>query len=354
MRPNRWKRIGRVVGLRSAVRCLGFVAAAAAVLSACGGGQASTTTPTPLPVVQAPSQLGAYHVFVTDLATGDVDALGVQTVHVSRSVHGLALSADRRTLYVSDVDGNRLHAFSLENARLSPVHTVPVGAQPVHMVAARDGRTVYVTNFQGASVSVVDTRSWTKTKDIAVPDRPFDAVLSPDGRFVYVACYGGAAVAVIDAASASLAGTVALPQGTQPYGIAISPDGRYVYASDNANGQLLVLDANARSYLRAVPIGAKPALIARSPDGATLYVAYGQVHSVSILDIGKDAAHPSIRASVDVGGGYPHGVAVTPDGRYVVVATTFGKHLAVIDVAAQKVVATVAAEEDPNDVLIAP
>jgi YVTN family beta-propeller protein len=220
------------------------------------------------------------------------------------------------------------------------------------MVAARDGRTVYVTNFQGASVSVVDTRSWTKTKDIAVPDRPFDAVLSPDGRFVYVACYGGSAVAVIDAASASLAGTIALPQGTQPYGIAISPDGRYVYASDNANGQLLVLDANARSYLRAVPIGAKPALIARSPDGATLYVANGQAHSVSILDIGKDAAQPALRASVDVGGGYPHGIAVTPDGRYAVVATTFGKHLAVIDTATQRVVATAAAEQDPNDVLI--
>jgi YVTN family beta-propeller protein len=51
--------------------------------------------------------------------------------------------------------------------------------------------------------------------------------------------------------------------------------------------------------------------------------------------------------------GYPHGIAVTPDGRFVVVANTYGQNLAVIDAAA-KLVATIPAEKYPNDVLIVP
>jgi YVTN family beta-propeller protein len=44
---------------------------------------------------------------------------------------------------------------------------------------------------------------------------------------------------------------------------------------------------------------------------------------------------------------------VTPDGTYVVVATTTGKTLVVIDTRSNAVVATIPAEQYPNDVLIA-
>jgi DNA-binding beta-propeller fold protein YncE len=63
--------------------------------------------------------------------------------------------------------------------------------------------------------------------------------------------------------------------------------------------------------------------IARSPDGATRYVANGGSHSVSVLDLARDPAQPMLRNNVPVDG-YPHGLAVTPDGRYIVVANTSG------------------------------
>jgi YVTN family beta-propeller protein len=52
--------------------------------------------------------------------------------------------------------------------------------------------------------------------------------------------------------------------------------------------------------------------------------------------------------------GYPHGVAVTPDGRYAVVANTVSRNLSVIDVAGARVVATIHSTtlQYPNDVLI--
>jgi YVTN family beta-propeller protein len=338
---------------RTAGTCL-WLALLPLVAAACTGGQTTATTTITalqLPLLRLPSQLAGYHIFVADLATGDVAELGIQTQHVARSVHGLGLSADGRTLYVSAVSDGRLDAFALADGRLAGEHSAPVGDQPVHMVNTLDGRTIFVTNFESGTVSVVDSATWRHVKDLTVPARPHGIVLSPDGRWAYVACYGAASIAVIDTESATLAATIAMPEPSQPYGIAISPDGRYLYASDNLLGRLLVVDAAARKYVRSVQIGVRPALIARSPDGRTLYVTNGVSHSVSVLDIGTDPAKPAVRATVVVDG-YPHGLAVTPDGRYVVVANTLGGDLSAIDTRTVTVVATVKGEQDPNDVII--
>jgi YVTN family beta-propeller protein len=50
--------------------------------------------------------------------------------------------------------------------------------------------------------------------------------------------------------------------------------------------------------------------------------------------------------------GYPHGLAVTPDGRYVVVANTIGHTLSVIATGTNQVVATIQDKNFPNDVVI--
>jgi len=346
----------RVLVPFSRARCitlLVLVLSAFVSLAGCSGTSAGPQT-TPIPVIQLPAQLAGQHVFVADLATGDLSELGARTLAVSRSIHGLGISSDQRWLYVSDIAGNRLVAYSLAKGALgdpAPVHAVGVGSQPVHMVNTLDGKRIFVTNFAGSTVSVVNATSWTLVKSIPTPAQPHGIVLSPDGQFAYVACYGGAAIAVIDTSAAGLARTIALPAGSEPYGMAISPDGRYLYASDNLTGRLFVVDTgNGDRVLPAATVGQHPALIARSPDGKTLYITSGASRSLAVVSI-ANPAQPVVSASVDVGG-YPHGVAVTPDGRYVVVATTTGKTLAVVDAKSNAVVATVNMGVDPNDVLI--
>jgi YVTN family beta-propeller protein len=325
----------------------------------CGGPQnarpAATNTPT-LPVLTLPPVLQGQRIFVTDLVTGDLAELGAATTHVSRSVHGLGLSPDGHWLYVSDVAGNRLVAYALKDGALGEEHSVPVGAQPVHMAETLDGRRIFVTNFAGKSVSVVNTASWTLEKTIATPNAPHSIVLSPDGRWAYVGCYGAASIVMIDTSSATVAGTISLPVGAQPYGLALSKDGRILYASDNSTGRLFVIDiasAPTGRVTSSVEVGLRPALIARSPDAATLYVSSGASHSVTVVSLAPDPAHPSVRATIPVSG-YPHGLAVTPDGKYVVVANTTGKTLSVIETATNTIIATVQGEQYPNDALILP
>lgn len=307
-------------------------------------------TPPATAAIPLPPMLGAYRIFVTDLVTGDVYALGARTYQAARSAHGLGLSPDGMSLYVSDSIGDRLVVYSLRGGKLSDAHSVRVGAQPVHMVASPDGRYVFVTNFSGSSVSVVDTRTWTLTRTIATPAAPHSIVLSPDGRTAYVACYLGASVAILDLASQSLVGSIALPSLARPYGLSVSSDGRYLYTSDNFSNQLYTVDVAARRTIAAAPLGLAPALIARSPDGRTLYVANGRAHDLSVFDVATNPAAPREVATVPLEG-YPHGVSVTPDGRYVVVADTLSGNVTIVNALTRQVIATVKGMKNPNDTL---
>jgi YVTN family beta-propeller protein len=306
--------------------------------------------------LKLPAQLAGYHVYVSDLETGDVAELGVFTRHVAESVHGVGLSTDGKTLYVSNVVGNDLDAFSLASpdsfvTGAAPTHVAPTGLFPVHMVNTLDGRTTFVTNFDESSITVIGATTWKVIKTIQVAQKPHGIVLSPDGRFVYASCYAAHAIAVIDVATQTLVDTIQVPVASQPYGIGISSDGHFVYASDTLTGRLMVVNTVTRKYVGSVQIGSHPALIVRSPDGKLLYVANGGSRSVSVLDIGTNPGNPKVVATVPVVG-YPHGLAVTPDGRYVVVANTLGDSLSVIDAGTNTVVATIAGEKYPIDVVI--
>ena len=52
--------------------------------------------------------------------------------------------------------------------------------------AAAEARTIYVSNEQGNSISIVDGDKLELTKEIEVGERPRGIVLSPNGKFLYV------------------------------------------------------------------------------------------------------------------------------------------------------------------------
>ncbi len=352
MRRNGWRGIG-ISGWHWRARAL-VLCALLALVAGCSLAQSGPPAPSGPPtvgnVLERPPRMAAYHIFVTDLLTGDVSELGVRTWHISRSVHGLGLSDDGKTLYVSDIAGGKLDTYALDGDTLGAGHSTQVGNQPVHMVNTLDGRLIFVTNFEGQSVSVVDTQTWTVKTSIQVPARPHSILLSPDGRYAYAACYGGAAIAVIDTAAMRLVATIPLPAHAEPYGLAMTEDGHYLYTGDALTSRLYVVDAVKRRVAGTINVGLRPALIARAPGGKTIYVANGGSRSVTAVDI-ANPTHPVVKANIGVQG-YPHGVAVTPDGRYVVVANTYGNTLSAIDAATNTVIATIPGEKYPNDVLI--
>lgn len=105
------------------------------------------------------------------------------------------------------------------SAALLVTGLVTLGAAPAQ--ASTGGRSAYVTNLRGNSVSVVDTASGTVTATIPVGRFPEGVAESPDASRVYVVNDGDNNVSVIDTATNTVTATV--PVGAVPGPVAVSP-----------------------------------------------------------------------------------------------------------------------------------
>jgi YVTN family beta-propeller protein len=107
---------------------------------------------------------------------------------------GLAVQPATGRLYACN-EGNH-EVWGLHPETLALEKRVGVGQHPHSCVFGADRRHLYVSNWGSRSVSVVDTETSKRVRDIAVGLRPNDMVLAPDGR-LFVACAGDNTVHVI-------------------------------------------------------------------------------------------------------------------------------------------------------------
>jgi YVTN family beta-propeller protein len=133
-----------------------------------------------------------------------------------------------------------------------------------------DGSKVYVSNFNSASVSVIDTASNTVQATISVGFSPLGLSSSPDGTRLYVADYDAAvnngSVAVIDTATNHVLTRVALPQFHTARRVAISPDGTRGYVTINIPQTVLMFDTATNLMVgEEIPIDGIPEGIAITP-----------------------------------------------------------------------------------------
>ena len=138
------------------------------------------------------SQIFVPYVFVIDP--------GAQTVTKRINVGGrpldLALTPDRRYLYIANYDLNELEKIDTETD--SVVERIPHVPNARGIAITRDGRFAFVTNVLPSTVTVVDLASAAIVKVIPVGTMPTSVAFRADGKCAYVTCQGSASLFVID------------------------------------------------------------------------------------------------------------------------------------------------------------
>lgn len=225
---------------------------------------------------------------------------------------GIAVAKD--AVYVTcGVQAGELQKFSLDGRFLG---FAAVGHSPCSPVVSQDGGTVFVMNRFAGKVGVVDVASMKVVGEVKVLREPFAAALGAGGRLLFVAnmlpyCAAtndvvAASVSVVDVAARSVR-HVMLPNGsTGVRGVCASPDGRYVYVTHTMGRYQLPTTQLERGWMNTAAMSVF--------DGGT-----GAYVNTVLLD------------DVDRGGANPWGVAVTADGRTIVVAHAGTCELSVID-----------------------
>ena len=110
--------------------------------------------------------------------------------------------------------------------------------------------------------------------------------------------------------------------GSQVAALAMSPDGRKVYIADRGAGVVRVIHAASMTALNApVPSAGSPRSVVASPDGKRIYAAVAGV-GVRVLDAALAGLIATFALSIDDGGrDNPQGLAISPDGTLLAVAS---------------------------------
>jgi DNA-binding beta-propeller fold protein YncE len=158
-------------------------------------------------------------------------------------VHPVALTPSGSRLLAVNTPDALLEVFKVDaGGGLAPERAIPVGLEPVTVVARTDGE-AWVVNNLSDTVSVVDLDLGTVTRTLFVGDEPTDVVFASGRAFVAVSQEDH--VKVFSLADLSLPPVRVDLFGRDVRALAASPDGTRVYAVVLQSGnQTTVINAN--------------------------------------------------------------------------------------------------------------
>jgi YVTN family beta-propeller protein len=203
---------------------------------------------------------------------------------------------------------------------------------PIQLLLSPDGRRLFVACEQSGEVLVVDTRSRQVLATVAVGGEPFGLALAPGGKTLYAGCRRDNEVAVVDLAALQVQSRLRV--GDDPHGLVLSPDGRLLMVANLGTGDLSVVDLAQGRETRRLPLGKAPFGLALSPDGKTLYASSQYSNPVPfrappVIELSAvDVEAQRVRERRPLAGAViGQGIAVSPDGQWVVAAVELPKNL---------------------------
>jgi len=171
----------------------------------------------------------------------------------------VALSRDGSRAYACRGDQCDLLAIDTATGR-TVAGPLRLGYDPESMAVSADGSRLYAAFFAsgeaGDLLLAVDTRTLKAVGGHApLGSGPhLNVAVSPDGRRVYVGNYVGESVSVIDSQGMRLVGTP-VPVGGPAGGVAVSPDGRRVYVTLALEPTIATFRADSPGTVSLIPVG---------------------------------------------------------------------------------------------------
>lgn len=142
--------------------------------------------------------------------------------------HALAFSPDSRYAFVTNEKSNTLSI--IDTASLSKVKDVRVGALPVAVAVSALTRSIYVANGKDGTLTVLDGERFEPRATLQAAPGLYALQFTPDGRWGFVTNPGRNEVSIVDAANERIAHTLTVDGA--PDQISFSPTAAYIRAFD--------------------------------------------------------------------------------------------------------------------------
>jgi YVTN family beta-propeller protein len=192
-----------------------------------------------------------------------------------RFIAGMAMDGQGH-LFVVNAENDSLYKLDPTTDRV--LARAPLGPGPFQLALAPDESTVAVGNAGDQTVSLLDAATLAQSTRIRVGMHPTDLTYARDGR-LFVANAGSNSVSVIQGSQVSETILTSLrsddPLGSTPNGVVVSADGSRMYVANADNNDVAVIDVHTPGHSRVlgfIPTAWYPSALALTPDGRQLVV----------------------------------------------------------------------------------
>ncbi len=281
----------------------------------------------------------------------------VGTIHGIEVNHGAAAAPDGSRLYISDEAERTLDVVDAKT--LNIVKRIPLSGHPNNISISKDGKRVYVSiAVAPGAVDVIDTVAMEKAKSIPVKGAVHNTYVTPDGKYVVAGSIPSKVITVIDQKTEEPAWSLTMDKGIRPMAFATNPDGstKWIFVQLSGFNGFAVVDFATHEEVKRVKLPdlppGKPVFpeggneshgMAVTSDGKTLVVnsrLNSSIYTYSIPDL-------QLLGSVEVGKS-PDWVTLTPDGKTAYVANAASNSVSVVDLKAMKEMLRIPVGEVPK------
>ncbi len=265
--------------------------------------------------------------------------------------HGAAVAPDGSRIYISNEAESTLDV--VDGKTLKVTNHVPLSGHPNNIAISKDGRRVYVGIIQApGGVDVIDTASLKNVKTLPTKGSIHNPYVTPDGKYVVAGSIQGKTVNVFDTATESPAWTLDMDLGVRPMAFSTNPDGstKWVFVQVSGFNGFAVVDFATRKEINRIknpdlPPGKKEVTAGSDPshgmavtaDGKTLVVCSrlnNFLYSYSLPDL-------KLLGGAELSGKGAGWVTLTPDGKTAYVANPVTNDVSVVDVKSLKEIALI-------------
>jgi YVTN family beta-propeller protein/YD repeat-containing protein len=260
------------------------------------------------------------------------------------------------------------------------VTNITVGSQPTGVLYDAQNHRVYVANYAGESVSVIDPTTMKVVKTIDTHHNAWELALDPaNGQlfvtngdvgavsiinttseklamllkvgchhavgavydaqtgYVYVECDISSELAVVNPVSDTVLGYIEVHGGASNSGIAIDPTTEQLFVADFSGNRITAVNTSSNLVQSQIPGIASPDGTFYDPLSNTVYATLHYSAQVALVD----ASTLTVTGFANVGG-EPHGAILIPTSKLVLVANTNSNNVSVFDASTNVLLGSVA------------
>ncbi|WP_407313689.1 YncE family protein [Desulfosporosinus sp. SB140] len=173
--------------------------------------------------------------------------------------------------------------------------TVSYPVLPEELMVSATGSQIYVPNFSGNNVAVVESKTNSLKGSVAVGIGPFGIGINALTNRIYVANYSSNMVSVVEGTANTVIANVNV--GTNPMGVGVNSATNRIYVTNRGSSNVSVIEGNSNAVIANILVGAFPEGINVNPTTNRIYITNEGNNSLSVIN----GSTNTVIATIDLG-----------------------------------------------------